>query len=689
MILSVIVVTYNIRELSRQCLRAVKEAHFGGEVEIIVVDNASHDDTADAIENDFPGVKIIRNDANLGFAAALNIGTAASSGEVVLSLNPDTIIEESTLQVLADYLRDNPEAGCVGPKILNSDGTFQSASKRSFPRPWTALSGLLGLGRLFPHSRRFGRYNLTYLDPDETHLVDAVSGSCMMMTRKAMEQVGPMDEDFFMWGDDLDYCYRMHKAGFTVAYHPETQIIHYKGETLRTAPYFYMRLHFKAMRRFAAKHKELSGGPLVRGLVWLGIAVLAPLSYVRTYLATISSLIIDLLVIAAAFTAMIVLRFLPDPEFQVRGMLVLYVPVVAIYAVLWVGIGSLLQIYGRYVLNYSRALITSVIGFFIIATFTYLYQEIAYSRIVLVSASGVVGLLLPGWRLLVHIRQASHRVGDSYRLRRPSVFSRRAVVLGAGKEGQRIAALLLNRPDIGIDLLGFIDDNPPTHIDAGMPPVLGTITQMTDLCRIHRFQEVIVAQGSFTTHEIMAVLERTRHLRLLFRMVPQEDEVMLGKANIEHIGSLPFVNVEATLFHRFHLFSKRTFDLLASAVGIIVTLPLMPLLMAFYGAEKRRIWTMSGKQTDVWLLRNGGATVRRLPLLWAIFMGRLSFVGGEVITVDQPDPQLLFKPGMTGLTQLRRYAGMPGVSRSYQHYYLQHQSLTFDLEVILKTLLRI
>ena len=689
MTLSVIVVTYNIREMTRQCLRAVENAHYRGDVEIIVVDNASHDGSADAVERDFPGVQVIRNESNLGFAVALNIGLAAATGEHVLSLNPDTIIEESTLQVLSDYLRDTPEVGCVGPKILNSDGTYQRASKRSFPTPWIALTGLLGLGRLFPGSKRFGRYNLTYLDPDETHLVDAVSGSCMMLTREALRQVGSMDENLFLGGDDLDYCYRLHKAGFAVAYHPATQIIHYKGETRRAAPYYNLRLHFEAMAIFADKHREMTGGPLSRAVIRLGIMLAALLSYVRTYLATIASFLIDVLVIGAAFFTMIALRFLPDPDFRTSQMLLKYAPVVAVYALLWVGIGGLMQIYGRYVLNYSRALIASVIGFFVIATGTYIYQEIAYSRIVLVSASAVVGLLLPGWRLLVHIRQASHKMGDSYRTQRPSVFSRRAIVLGAGEEGQRIAALLLKRPDIGIDLLGFVDDNPPAHIDAGMPPVLGTVTQINDLYNIHRFQEVIVAQGSFATHEIMAVLEQTRHLRLLFRMVPHEDEVMLGKANIEFIGPLPFVNVEATLYHRFHLFSKRAFDLLASGLAIVALLPLWPLLMAFYGLQKQRIWTVGGDQTDVWLLRNGGNGVRRLPLLWAIFRGRLSFVGGEVIPAEQSDPELLFKPGMTGLTQLRRYSSMDGVSRSYQHYYLQHQSLTFDLEVILKTLLRI
>ena len=688
MSLSVIIVTYNIRELARQCVRSVLQAHYSGDLEVIVVDNASYDGTARALEEEFPGVTVIRNDHNLGFAAAVNQGVRASSGAQILSLNPDTIIEEETLEVLSGYLGAHPQVGCVGPKILNSDGSFQRASKRGFPRPWAALTRLLGLGRLFPRSPLFARYHLTYLDPDQTHTVDAVSGSCMLMPRAVMEQIGPLDEDFFLGGDDLDYCYRMHKAGFTVVYHPETQIIHYKGESRRAAPYYSTRLHFEAMQTFARKHRELSGGPLSRIIIRAGIVLLWAISSTRTYLATLSSLIIDALVIGAAFVAMIGVRFIPDPRFDALGMLVLYIPVVVVYSMLWLAIGGLLQIYGRYVLSYSRALIASLVGFFIIATLTMLYSQIAYSRIVLVGASALVALALPGWRLLVHLRQATHRVGDSYRTRRPSLFSRRAVILGAGAEGSRIAGLLLLRPDIGMDLLGFVDQTPPADPAALPLPFLGTIAELRQLHRAHRFQEIVVAQGSFSSRQIMQILEATCDLGLLFRMVPDDDEVMLGKANIEHIGNLPFVSVEATLYHRFHLLSKRSFDALAASMALLVLLPAWPILIALYGVQRRTIWNVGGKTSTARLLRRGPAALRRLPLLWSILKGDMSFVGAEVVGSDETDPQLLFKPGITGLAQLRRFSGDPAATRSYQHYYLQHQSLTFDLEVIMKSLLR-
>lgn len=690
MTLSVIVVSYNVREFVKQCLHSLSRAHFTGQVEIVVVDNDSYDGTAEMVRRSFPMVRLVANQSNRGFAAAANQGVAASIGDFVLLLNPDTIVEEQTLQVLSDYLRAHPETGCVGPKILNSDGSLQAACKRSFPTPWVALTHLLGLAALFPKSRRFARYNLTYLDPDQTHVVEAVSGSCMCLPRWIWGEIGPMDEAFFLFGEDLDYCYRIGQAGYQVVYHPATHIVHYKGESIKTAPFDSLRAFYKAMEIFSAKHDSLSGGIITRTFIRFGIRLRAWMAYTRSYLATFSSLLIDAGVIGSAFFMMILVRFLPDPLISTRHMLINYVPVVAVYVILWLAIGGLFQIYGRYVLSYSRALIAAFIGFLAIATFTYLYNDVAYSRIVLVLASALVAVMLPGWRLVVHVLQAGHRVGDSYRARRRSLFSRRAIIMGGGPEGRRIAKLLLRRPDKGLDLLGYVDDHPgPEGSPGDVLPFLGRSEELRELVRTFRIQEVIVPEERFTTSQLMGLLEKTRDLQLLFRMVPHQDEVMLGKANVEQIGDLPFVNLEATLYRRLHLLSKRLFDLLASGIMLLPLLLPLAFLFLVYGLEGRTIWSVDGQQRRVWLLRRGREGLRRLPLLGSIFKGDLSFVGSELVSITEPDPQLLFKPGITGLAQLRRSVSEPEVARSYQHYYLQHQSLTFDVEILLKALFRI
>jgi len=690
MTLSVIIVAYNVRDFLKQCLHTLQRSDFSGRVEVIVVDNDSFDGIADMVAGEFPEIKLIANDQNRGFAVAVNQGAAASAGDYILLLNPDTIVEEKTFQVLVDYLKDHPAAGCVGPKILNSDGSLQVACKRSFPTPWVALTHLAGLARLFPRSRLFGRYNLTYLDHEATHVVDAVSGSCMCLSRRVWEEVGTMDESFFLFGEDLDYCHRIRAAGYQVVYHPATQIVHYKGESMKAAPFDNLRVFYQAMIIFSSKYNTLLGGAFFRGIILTGIRLRRWLAYLRGYLATFSSLIIDALAIAAAFFIMILVRFLPDPAVHARDYLVLYAPVVAVYVCLWLTIGGLLQIYGRYVLSYSRALIASLVGFLVISTLTYLYRDVAYSRLVLVLASALVAITLPGWRLLVHLRQITHKVGDSYRAGRPSIFSRRTIILGAGEEGQRIANLLLKRPDKGLDILGFVDNTGVEVTGDDLPlAFLGRTQDIRDLVGKYRFQEVIVAMENLTSRRLMSLLEETRDLRLVFRMVPYKDEIMLGKANVEPIGDLPFVDLEATLYRRIHLLAKRLFDLLTAGGLMVLLLPVFPVLVMVYGLEGQFIWGIDGRRNRVRFLKRGPESLRRVPLLWSIFRGDLSFVGGEVVPVSSPDPQLLFKPGLTGLVQLRKEARQPEVSRSYQHYYLQHQSLTFDVEILLKAVFRI
>jgi GT2 family glycosyltransferase/lipopolysaccharide/colanic/teichoic acid biosynthesis glycosyltransferase len=691
MTLSVVVVSYNVREFVSQCLLSLYRSRFDESLEIILVDNNSSDNTVGMVRERYPDVIIIENQKNRGFAAAVNQGVAASSGQIILLLNPDTIVEENTVRILTAYLQANPDVGCVGPKILNSDGSLQQACKRSFPSPWVALTRLLGLSRLFPGSRLFGRYNLTYLDPDETHRIEAVSGSCMCIPRSVWDTVGNMDDEFFLFGEDLDYCYRIHQAGFQVVYLPETHIIHYKGESVKTAPFDNLRMFHEAMVTFSRKYDSFSGGILTRTFIRMGIALRSWWAYLRSSLATFSSLIIDTLVIGSAFFVMISVRFLPDPHFRTSEMLVLYLPVVAVYVILWLGIGAIFQIYGRYVLSYSRALVASLVGFLLIATLTYFYREVAYSRIVLVAASALVAGLLPGWRLILHLRRATHKVGDSYRAHRPSIFSRRAVVLGTHDEGKRVAGLVQRRPDTGIDLLGFIIDDTDTVIDQDdLPlPIIGRVMDFHELVAKYRFQEVIIASDNFTYERLMDILEQTRDLPLLYRIVPRLDEVMLGKANVEYIGDLPFVSVEASLYHRFHLLSKRLFDILTSGMLILFLFPIWPIALIVFGLQSMEIWYTDHNKITVHIFKRGSRGFRRIPLLWSVFWGRISLVGGAIVSIQEPDPNLLFKPGITGLSQLRKVDGAFEITQSYDRYYLQHQSFTFDLEILLKAVFKI
>jgi len=225
--ISVIIVSFNVRHVLPACLNSIihSSRKFPYKVEIIVVDNHSRDETVSQLKNSFSGVNWIELKENLGFGTACNIGAKHSSQPLILFLNPDTIIEANTLTVLWKFFESYKDTGVAGCKIKNPDNSLQLACRRSFPTPLVAFYRFIGLSRLFPKSRIFGKYNLSYLDENQISEVDAVSGSFMCISRDVFNKAKGFDEDFFMYGEDLDLCYRIKLSGKKNYYTPETTIL--------------------------------------------------------------------------------------------------------------------------------------------------------------------------------------------------------------------------------------------------------------------------------------------------------------------------------------------------------------------------------------------------------------------------------------------------------------------------------
>ncbi|MEG0496154.1 MAG: glycosyltransferase family 2 protein, partial [Eubacterium sp.] len=227
--LSIIIVNYKTKELTSNCIDSIYESNLKGiDYEILVVDNASNDGSIESIEVRFPKVKSIKNNENLGFSKANNIGMEQSSGDYILLLNSDTIVEIMTIRKSLEFMRNHQHVGALGCKIVLESGELDAACKRSFPTPMNGIYHTLKLDRRFPKSHRFGEYNLTYINPDKTFSVDCIMGAYMMVTREMVKIVGLLDEDYFMYGEDVDWCYRIKKAGFQIIYYPEVRIFHYK-----------------------------------------------------------------------------------------------------------------------------------------------------------------------------------------------------------------------------------------------------------------------------------------------------------------------------------------------------------------------------------------------------------------------------------------------------------------------------
>ncbi len=251
--LSVVIVNYNVKHFLWQCLDSVRRASKGLDVEVWVVDNASSDKSIDYVRVDFPDVHYIENTENVGFARANNQAIRQATGDLVLLLNPDTFVAEDTLAHCIHFFEEHERAGAVGIHMVNHDGSFARESRRGLPTPATSFYKVVGLGRLFPTHRRFAKYYMGHLPEFADGQIEALSGAFMMLRRKALEEVGLLDETYFMYGEDIDLSYRIGRAGWERWYTPKL-MLHYKGESTQQTSFRYVYNFYHAMLIFFRKH---------------------------------------------------------------------------------------------------------------------------------------------------------------------------------------------------------------------------------------------------------------------------------------------------------------------------------------------------------------------------------------------------------------------------------------------------
>ena len=242
--LSIVIVSYNVRRYLDQCLESVKKAIVDIDTETFVVDNASSDDTMAVLPQNYSWVKFVANDENVGFARANNQAIRQSKGDYVLLLNPDTTVGEHTLRDALKFMDEHPEAGGAGVMMHNEDGTLAPESRRAIPTPWVSALKMLGFTK---------RYYMTHLPWDEPNQIEVISGAFCLLRRKALDEVGLLDEDFFMYGEDIDLSYRLLKGGWQNWYLP-LPITHFKGKSTHKTDYRYVHVFYQAMLIFFRKH---------------------------------------------------------------------------------------------------------------------------------------------------------------------------------------------------------------------------------------------------------------------------------------------------------------------------------------------------------------------------------------------------------------------------------------------------
>jgi GT2 family glycosyltransferase len=269
--LSIIIVNYNTCKLTLDALNSIYDSTTNYSYEVILIDNHSSDSSVDTIRAAHPHITLIDNQANVGFSRANNQGIRIAQGRYILLLNSDTLLESNTIQTMIQFMDAHPQAGASGCKLVLTDGSLDKACKRGFPTPSAAFYYITGLSKRFPNNPKFNQYQLGHLNENEHHQVDSLVGAFMLVRRTTIDQIGLLDEEYFMYGEDIDWCYRMKEAGWEIHYYPMTRITHLKGASSRRKPLKIIYEFYRAMYLFHHKHYRKRYNVIVNAVIYAGI----------------------------------------------------------------------------------------------------------------------------------------------------------------------------------------------------------------------------------------------------------------------------------------------------------------------------------------------------------------------------------------------------------------------------------
>ena len=599
--LSIVIVNYNVKHFLEQCLHAVKKAIEGLEAEVFVVDNNSVDGSVNEIREKFPWVKLIANKENVGFSRANNQAIREASGRYVLLLNPDTVVEEDCFRLCTEFMDAHPEGGALGVKMIDGKGVFLPESKRALPTPAVSFYKMFGLSSLFPHSKRFGRYHLGHLDRDSQHEVEVLAGAFMFMRTEALDKVGLLDEEFFMYGEDIDLSYRFIKGGYKNYYFPDTTIIHYKGESTKKGSLNYVRIFYQAMIIFARKHFSTRRARAFTLLIQLAIYFRAALSLGRRFVKKSYRPLIDVGLIYAGYRF-----FLPLWE-QIRFEAGYYPElfmqaVVPGYILVW-----LVSIYysGGYdkpvrAFNFLKGHLAGTLVILVI--YALLPLEWRFSRALIFMGSLWALLSTSLLRITLHLAGISDY---RFELNR----QKRTLIVGKKEEADRVSGLLAETQARPL-MIGTVAPGP----DEEESTSLGHVGQMDEIIGIHKVDEVVFCAKDLPSRKIIEIMTRLIGSSVDFKIAPPESLSIIGSNSIHTAGDLYTIHFNSIGLSS-NQRSKRLFDLASS----LVLLPTFPFWILFTRGKLRSLvhvcQVLAGSRTWVGYLRNPDTDLSELPEL--------------------------------------------------------------------------
>ncbi len=619
--LSIVIVNYNVKYFLEQCLHSVNRAGRGLETEVFVVDNNSVDGSAAMVREKFPSVKLIRNDENLGFSKANNQAIRKSSGRYILLLNPDTVIEEDTLTKCTAYMDANPDAGALGVKMIDGKGDYLPESKRSLPTPAVAFSKIFGLSRLFPKSRIFGRYHLGYLDRDRIHSVEILPGAFMMLRKSALDKVGFLDEDFFMYGEDIDLSYRLLNAGYRNIYYPETTIIHYKGESTKKGSLNYVVTFYNAMRIFARKHFSRNKARVYSLIINLAIYFRAFLAIVRRFAKNFTLPILQAAMIYFGF-----FLFVPVWEqFKFHGTsgyppeyLAVAVPV---YILIW-----LLFMYFSGAYDSPIKPFNIFKGIFlgtgtILVIYALLPESLRFSRALLLMGAAWASISVYLLSFLFHI---SRLTGFRFVVKR----NRKLIIIGKYKEACRVESLL-NKAESNLNVVGFVNPEPVAD-----EAYIGHINQLKEIISIKGIDELVFCASDIPSREIIGQMMTLTNGRVQYKIAPPASMSIIGSHSINTPGDVYLIDFES-ITKRSNKRIKRLFDFL-SALILLTLYPILAFAVKNPGQAFLNILNVLGGKYS-WVGFHPTPDLPRLPSIRPGILYPSDALGGEDISRDTQD----------------------------------------------------
>jgi len=557
--LSVVIVNYNVEHFLEQCLYSVRRAMQGIEGEVYVVDNNSVDGSLKMLAAKFPEVKVIANKDNVGFAKANNQAIRISTGEYVLLLNPDTVVEDDTFSKCIAFMDSHPDAGGLGVKMVDGKGQFLPESKRGLPTPMTAFYKIFGFSKLFPHSKRFSKYHLGYLPEDETNPVDILAGAYMLMRRETLDKCGLLDETFFMYGEDIDLSYRITLAGYKNYYFPETRIIHYKGESTKKTTVNYVLVFYKAMEIFAKKHFAKKRAWWFSFFINMAIYFRAFLALLSQFFSKVYMLLTDVVLGYVGLSAISYYwgHYMIYNEVGSYPVTPLFTIILPVYILIWLTTAYFTGGYDkpyRVAPSVGGVLMGSVA---ILVLYALLPTSLRFSRALILLGTIWMALQMTLSRTLGYLLKLSDfQYGRNAK--------KRFIVIGNEGETRRVEQLLKST-SIKPDFIGLVTPNGSREVPENY---LGNITQVPDIIGIYKITEIIFCSKDITHQEIIDKMVEWHASDLDYKIAPVDTLSIIGSNSINTRGDLYTVDIRtiSTVQNRR---KKRLFDFSVSLSGIV------------------------------------------------------------------------------------------------------------------------